>query len=192
MKHALNSKTQGMVHKALQRIDTYNKDWFRTVSSITWLINTNMRRNLGLAHIRHNIIYLSGDYVANASDESLMDTITHELAHFIAWHHYKDRGHGWRWKSVHMALGGTASRTAKVGELNYKIRRNRVRKVVCEKNGREAVCSYGRWKRERVQILQAGYTYLRTVQIDNGVTTIIHERPRSSLFDVVAAQTVKG
>jgi len=60
------------------------------------------------------------EYLASQNMEMIMDTISHEVAHIVAYFVYGDRGHGWRWKSVHRTLGGTGERCYNAEENNVK------------------------------------------------------------------------
>ena len=185
-----------MIDKVMKICHEYNPQWHDVASKITWEVNNNLKRTLGKAFLKIFKIEISGDHLANTPDSVLYDTVSHELAHIVAYHIYKDAGHGWLWRKTHMALGGNGKRCAGA-EIGYNVRRNVVKRIIVERNGKEAMVTLTRWNRERELILMNGYKYVRTIQRDNGVETVIHTAPKPSqaivtLFgDLVAAQSSK-
>lgn len=49
-------------------------------------------------------------HIAGQNVEQMKDTVSHEIAHMVAFYVYGERGHGWRWKHVHRMLGGNGQR----------------------------------------------------------------------------------
>jgi predicted SprT family Zn-dependent metalloprotease len=189
-----------MIEKAMKIAHEYNPQWHAVAEHIKWEINPNLRRTLGRAKLLNKTIEISGDHLANTSDEVLLDTVTHELAHIVAYYVYRDRGHGWCWRKTHLALGGNGKRCASQNEIGYAVRRNKIKRVVLQKkDGSEGHTTLTRWNRQRESYLISGFKYLRTIEIDNGVTRVIHEAPRimspekilATIFTTIAAQSSK-
>jgi predicted SprT family Zn-dependent metalloprotease len=185
-------KIQALINKAYLAIKEKRPEWLPIVDSITWEMNTRTFRVLGRAFLIFNKIQLSYDYAMNGNEESVYDTITHELAHLIAFKVYKDRGHGYMWKMVHRELGGSAERTANREETGMPVKRNKVKRVILERNGKEYHTTINRYTgREHMFV---GFTYLRTVIIHpDDSEEVIHrskEVPISGFLATCAAQTV--
>lgn len=49
-------------------------------------------------------------YIAAQDIAEMKDTVSHEIAHIVAFAVYGERGHGARWKMVHRMLGGNGKR----------------------------------------------------------------------------------
>lgn len=64
----------------------------------------NTKRRLGVCKHRSKRIEISEYYAAHNSDESVLDTLLHEIAHAIAG---PQAGHGPAWKEVAIRLGAT-------------------------------------------------------------------------------------
>ena len=92
-------------------------------------LNPRLHRVLGRCTMNKGFIEIS----TNIPQEEIEDTISHEMAHYIAYHEFRDAGHGLFWKMVHRKLGGNAQRVAK--GINYK--KNKVKRVIIEKDGKE-------------------------------------------------------
>lgn len=59
----------------------------------------------GTACISKNIIRFNPTLLRRNPETFLKQTVGHEVAHFVAYHKYKDRGHGEKWYSVMRRLG---------------------------------------------------------------------------------------
>ncbi|WZW73111.1 protein SprT [Vibrio phage TCU-VP03-AIR1] len=69
---------------------------------------------LGDCNYRTKVLRLSEVYLNARTKEEQINTITHEMAHAIAYTDFNERGHGAIWKRVHRQLGGTAERCSTV------------------------------------------------------------------------------
>ncbi|CAM0043861.1 hypothetical protein VPHF86_0090 [Vibrio phage F86] len=69
---------------------------------------------LGDCSYRDKEIRLSSKFLNARTKEEQINTITHEMAHAIAWTDFNERGHGAIWKRVHRQLGGNAERCSTV------------------------------------------------------------------------------
>ncbi len=69
---------------------------------------------LGDCSYRDKELRLSSKFLNARTKEEQINTITHEMAHAIAWTDFNERGHGAIWKRVHRQLGGTAERCSTV------------------------------------------------------------------------------
>lgn len=67
----------------------------------------------GLAYTQLNIIKLHKEFLLKYQDEYIIDTVGHEVAHILTYHHFgKDvKDHGKEWKYIMMLLGLTPTRT---------------------------------------------------------------------------------
>jgi predicted SprT family Zn-dependent metalloprotease len=163
------------IDRALAFIKENKPEWYGIASSIDWKTNPNLRRSLGMACYTFNTIEMSGDYVASGADSDVYNTVTHELAHFISLRAYHQSGHGWQWKMVHRALGGSAQRCTNACANGYKIRRNVVTRIALTRNDKTYYVTPARWNKQRYGIEKAGYTYARTVRINSdGSETLLH------------------
>jgi predicted SprT family Zn-dependent metalloprotease len=68
--------------------------------------NKRLKKSFGRCSI-HGEIELSSHFVQNGSEEDIIDTIKHELAHFIAYCKTGRLGHCRTWKRIFLAMGGT-------------------------------------------------------------------------------------
>ncbi len=59
-------------------------------------------------------------HIAGQNLDQMKDTISHEIAHMVAYAVYGETGHGARWKLVHRMLGGSAERTYNAAEHGIK------------------------------------------------------------------------
>lgn len=178
------AKVQTLINKAYLAILDKHPEWDSMLKSITWAMNTRVRKVLGKAHLRSWAIELNYDYCMNGNEESVYNTITHEIAHLVAFRLYNDRGHGRMWKHVHHMLGGTAERLADPKETGFKSKSNRVKRVILEKGGKEYKTTPNRYNRATAAFLRMGYTYRRTIFMNpDGSETIIHSHK-----EVAAAQ----
>ena len=165
---------QDMIAKAMATIASKDPAWLAACETIKWEINPNLRRVLGQAWYGYNKIEISGPFYNEGRGLAVYDTVTHELAHFIAYKVYKCKGHGMMWKYVHKNLGGDAKRCATVEKTGYVPKRNTVTRVILERGGKEYKITFGRWSRQKYYIENAGYKYLRTIKIDGDKETILH------------------
>jgi predicted SprT family Zn-dependent metalloprotease len=72
------------------------------------------RRTLGLCRYTGKKIELSVHYVLRNGEESVRDTILHEIAHALAGHR---AGHGLQWKMACMRIGAKPQRTCEYAEM---------------------------------------------------------------------------
>ena len=76
---------------------------------------------------------------------------------------------------VHIQLEGTAKRCTDARLLGYNSVKNRVKRVILEKNGKEAGCTVARYERDKVGFSRVGYIYKRTIiRESDGSETILH------------------
>lgn len=87
-------------------------------------INRRFTSMAGRASLNDNLIELSEYLYLRNRQEFLKNTIPHELAHFIAYRKYKDRGHGKAWKEVAMYLYGDNSRCHKMETKSEAMKKN--------------------------------------------------------------------
>jgi predicted SprT family Zn-dependent metalloprotease len=180
----LPTKLQDMITKAMATIAAKDPAWANACASIKWEINPNLRRVLGCASYFLNSIEISGPYFNSASEDAVYNTVTHELAHFIAYKLYHCKGHGMMWKYVHANLGGTAERCTKAENYGYVPVRNVIKRVVLEKGGKEFKITLARWHKQRYGIEAAGYKYVRTVKIDNDKETLLHSAKEAKAAEI--------
>lgn len=65
---------------------------------------TNAKRTLGVCKYKEKRIEVAGYYARHSPEESVLDTLRHEIAHALAG---PAAGHGPKWKSVAVRLGAT-------------------------------------------------------------------------------------
>jgi len=73
----------------------------------------NARRRAGCCKVNEKIISLSRHHLSNNPREVIEDTIRHEIAHAIAYHCYKDIGHGKNWRAIAKKIGATPKATGR-------------------------------------------------------------------------------
>ena len=61
-------------------------------------------KRLGACHFRHHVIWISRTHALEGSEEQILDTVLHEIAHAIAGH---EAGHGPLWKATARRIGAT-------------------------------------------------------------------------------------
>lgn len=181
----LPTKLQDMIAKAMATIAAKDPAWANACASIKWEVNPNLRRVLGVATYFLNSIEISGPYFNSASDDAVYNTVTHELAHFIACRVYNCKGHGMMWKYVHTNLGGTAARCTNAQEHGYVPVRNVIKRVILERGGKEFKITLARWNKQKYGIEANGYKYLRTVKIDNDKETILHSAKEAKAAEII-------
>jgi predicted SprT family Zn-dependent metalloprotease len=179
---------KNLIAKAQTEVAKVNPSWGAVVNTIKWEINSRMRRVLGRALMNRDKqtfkIELSREYITKGNEEAIYNTITHEIAHIIAFKVYNEKGHGMWWKMVHEKLGGDSKRLAKQEETGYTVKRNRVKRVVLEKNGKEYYVKVNRYVGYEAYYL--AYNYLRTVIIepDGKETPILTKEVGVSSFNL--------
>ncbi len=70
----------------------------------------NRKRALGLCDYEIKTVFISSHFISTLSDEEVMDTIIHEIAHAAT----PGAGHGIKWKKMCKALGGRPERVSSV------------------------------------------------------------------------------
>lgn len=113
---------------------------------------TNARRTLGNCWwIRQDgkyypkVIGLSRHWIAVASDEELIDTIKHEVAHACAIEYASDRGHGLVWKAWAQLLGARPEAFTNGGiPYQWELSCDSCRRVVVRRHRRLLKWSQGR------------------------------------------------
>ncbi len=92
------------------------KRWELVEWSFRW---DHARRRLGSCRYKDQLITLSWHFVKLNSDKpaQIIDTILHEIAHALAWVHFREQGHGRRWKEWCLRVGATPRASAKQGEV---------------------------------------------------------------------------
>jgi len=63
------------------------------------------KRRLGLCSPRAKEIDISESHLQNATDEELLNTLKHEIAHALDWHWNGNASHGSSWKAIARTLG---------------------------------------------------------------------------------------
>jgi predicted SprT family Zn-dependent metalloprotease len=171
----LPPKLLPLVERAMADVKAKNPAWFAICEKISWRVNPNLRRSLGVAHYTSWTIEMSGPYVETADESVVYNTVTHELAHFISCFCYRSSGHTSMWKTVHTSLGGTAQRCTNAAEAGYQAVRNVVKRVIVGRDGKEYRCTVKRWENQQYSLERLGYRYLRTVRVNSDNSeTIIH------------------
>ncbi len=97
--------------------------------------------------------------------EEIDETLSHEIAHYIAFHEYKDKGHKKWWKMVHHQLGGNAQRVAK----GIKYKKNKVKRVIIEKDGKEYTITQQYFKKISHVLVANRIVVKRVVTLDRNV-----------------------
>ncbi len=83
----------------------------------------NRKRSFGLCNYRTQTIELSNHYAFLMKEESIKDTLLHEIAHALT----PSNGHGSSWRSKYIELGGKGTRTSSVEE---KILEENISKII--------------------------------------------------------------
>lgn len=86
----------------------------RDLLSEGWTFSFGDMSAIGDCWYNRKELRLSQQYITARTLEEHINTITHEMAHAITYTDYGQTGHGARWKSVHISLGGDGSRTSRV------------------------------------------------------------------------------
>jgi hypothetical protein len=192
-------RIQTLINKAYLAIKEKRPEWYSTITDVTWEMNSRVRRVLGRAKM--NAIFnrykieLNSAYSETVDEENLYNTIVHELAHIIAFRVYRDKGHGYYWRSVFLILDGDGKRCAMPGEGGYTAVRNRIKRIILEKGGKEYKITPNRYNRCPNGYARIGYAYLRTVIINpDGTEVVIHSHKEQAIFldanlNVVAAHS---
>lgn len=192
-------RLQTLINKAYLTIKEQRPEWYALITDIKWSVNSRMKRTLGRARMNQLLAYyaieISENYFNTATEDGIYNTVVHEIAHIIAYRAYKDPGHGHMWRTVFTILGGNGERCAKPGENGYQAARNRVKRIILEKNGKEFKITPNRYNRYPEAYTRAGYLYRRTVIFNtDGTETLLHSVKEQAVFldanlNVVAAQT---
>ena len=136
-------------------------EYSKYIGEMYFELNPRLRRCLGKCFLNRAFIELQ----PTNDMEQLYDTISHEIAHYIAFKEYKDHGHGMMWKMVHKHLGGNSQRTAK--GIDYKM--NKVKRVVLERNGKEYKVTQQYFKKNNFRLLSLGYSVKQVIVLDRNV-----------------------
>lgn len=82
--------------------------WGREFKNVTIDFSSLKGKVAGLAYANENLIKFNWDLLTNNYEYFLSSTVSHELAHLIAYQLYGKRAwnHGVEWKNVMRALGG--------------------------------------------------------------------------------------
>jgi hypothetical protein len=193
------AQVQTLINKAYLAIKEKRPEWYSTITDVHWEMNSRLRRVLGKAKMNYRMnsytIQLNSVYASTVAEDSLYDTIVHELAHIIAYRIYHDTGHGSYWRTVFLLLGGSGNRCAKPGEGGYMAERNRIKRIILEKGGKEYKITPNRYNRCPEAYTRLGYAYRRTIIINPDNTEIVvHSHKESAIFldanlNVVAAHS---
>ena len=70
----------------------------------------NGQRRLGVCRPKQKQIGLSRSYVSLNTDELILDTIRHEIAHALDWERNKKAWHGWTWRAICREIGARPER----------------------------------------------------------------------------------
>ena len=108
---AMNPTIRAEMTAEFQRVEALARELFpqyRTarVPRLTFFIKG---RNAGVAKLGDWEVSIN-EYLGAQNREMIFNTISHEIAHIVAFYVYADRGHGAHWKRVHRMLGGTGER----------------------------------------------------------------------------------
>lgn len=71
------------------------------------IVVDDAKRRIGVCKHTYKIIGLSRNLIPISKDESVLNTITHEIAHAVVG---PRNGHNYIWKSKHIELGGNGER----------------------------------------------------------------------------------
>lgn len=88
------------------------------LEALGWTVETSTRmvRNAGMCYYQDRVIRLSHAHTTTMRPADAWDTVTHEVAHALAWvRHGRSavgaNSHGEQWRAIHRELGGTGHRT---------------------------------------------------------------------------------
>jgi hypothetical protein len=116
---------------ARQLMDQHDlKDWRIEI--------TNHKTSFGKCYHSKRVIGLSSILLPHCNDSSVINTITHEIAHALVGPRHK---HDMVWRNKHISLGGDGERTG--GEDNYEDGREGQDKVREQHSNYVAVCKNG-------------------------------------------------
>lgn len=176
-------RIQTLINKAYLAVKEKHPEWYYFIANVKWEINSRIRRVLGRAKLLRNIIELNASYAETVEEDKLYNTIVHELSHIIAFNVYNDHGHGPAWRRVFLSLGGNGERCAKPGEGGYTAVRNRIKRIILEKAGKEYKMTPNRYNRCPEAYTRAGYLYRRTVVINpDGSEVVLHSQKEQAIF----------
>jgi len=74
--------------------------------------NSRLKKSFGRCSV-YGEIELSSHFVQNGSEEDIVDTIKHELAHYIAYCRTGRLGHCRVWKNIFLSMGGSGRAKSK-------------------------------------------------------------------------------
>ena len=156
-----------LIDTALNIVKEKNPQWYEYVKNIPFRINYRKKRTLGQARLGFCAeTIISNTHIENGTREQLLNTLTHELAHHIAFKFYNDHGHGRMWRTVHRNLGGNGERCAKIEDGEHGYKRNCVKRIIIQREaGPEYKITLRRWNSQRVALLMNGYRHVRTETI---------------------------
>lgn len=107
--------TKTQIETIAQDLMSGNNAMGRDLISEGWTFGWSTRKAaLGDCSYRDRHLRLSSVFLNARTLDEQINTITHEMAHAIAWTDFNERGHGATWKRVHRQLGGTAERCSSV------------------------------------------------------------------------------
>lgn len=136
-------------------------EYSQYIGKIWFELNPRLRRCLGKCFLNRAFVELQ----PTEDMEQLFDTISHEIAHYIAFMEYKDHGHGSWWKYVHKRLGGNSQRVA----VGVPYVRNKVKRVVLERDGKEYKVTQQFFKKNNFVLLKTGYSVKQVIVLDRNV-----------------------
>lgn len=100
------------IREEFNRVDSLARTLFPVYASMSVPTLTFFIRGRTAGWAKYNAWEVSiNSHVAAQSIAQMKDTVSHEIAHIVAFAVYGERGHGAAWKRVHRMLGGSASRT---------------------------------------------------------------------------------
>ena len=139
-----------VIAKTYELLEAYGK--YASNSSFgdpnTWVVGTfdNKQRVLGCCNITHRKIEYNESFVNASDDDSVMDTIRHEVAHALAGIEYSRSGrmiaHGRTWKRYARMLGISEPKAANDVSLEARVALaiTASNAVVCDHGDRFELC----------------------------------------------------
>jgi predicted SprT family Zn-dependent metalloprotease len=117
-------------------------------------VSGRMTNRAGAAYYRTDTVKLSLPFFADPMnfDESLFETVTHELAHLVVGTEDRNgRPHGPQWKLVHRSMGGTGRRCHSLNLAEGYSRRRQTRvEFPCSRCGQTMMLGPTQAKRARM------------------------------------------
>ncbi len=102
---------EAIAHDLMSGKNKMNRDLISEGWTFGW---STRRAALGDCSYRDKHIRLSSVYLNARTIDEQINTITHEMAHAIAYTDFNQRGHNAVWKRIHRKLGGDGQRCSKV------------------------------------------------------------------------------